>query len=216
MAPRSWLSSLKVTLNTIYSRDLAYLSWKLQGVEGWDGDRLQIKRSPCLRLFTKIRFSIRRIASCSPRPSGWPLLTRWFTQTRDLQTMTFSCSVCECQANTQSKLAGLEVGNWMIAVLTSLWMMPCSGRREWELVNTLHWEEETEPLLIFILSRQMNSQKCSYKRFNREKQVAISVWQSPCQRRKSHPEGPSIYQDLSPSVPITTAYIKPAHTPKHL
>lgn len=62
--------SLKVTLNTIYSRDLAYLSWKLHGVEGWDADRLQIKRSPCLRFFTKIRFSVRRIASCSLRPSG--------------------------------------------------------------------------------------------------------------------------------------------------
>lgn len=75
---------LKVALNTIYSRDLAYLSWKLQGVEGWDDDRLQIKRSPCLRFFTKIRFSIRRIPSCSLRPSGCPLLTRWFTQTRGL------------------------------------------------------------------------------------------------------------------------------------
>lgn len=107
----------------------------------------------------------------------------------------------------------------MIAVLTSLWMMPCSGRREWELVNTLHWEEETEPLLIFILSRQMNNQKCSYKRFNSEKTGSNFCLTVPMPKQEIsdiHPEGPSIYQDLSPSVQITTAYIKPAHTPKHL
>lgn len=149
-------SSLKVTLNTIYSRDLAYLSWKLQGVEGWDGDRFQIKRSPCLRFFTKRRFSIKRIASCSLRPSCWPLLTRWFTQTGGLQTMIFSCSVCECQVNIQSKLVVFRGG-----ILDD-----CSTHLFVD--DALHWEEGTEPLLIFILSRQMNNQKCRDKRFNKK------------------------------------------------
>lgn len=202
-------SLLKDTLNTIYSRDLAYLSWKLQGVEGWDGDRLQIKRSQFLRFFTKIRFSI-RIPSCSLRPSGCPLLTRWFTQTRGLQTMVFSCSVCECQANTQPKVVVLEVRNWIIAVITSLRMMPCTGRREWELVNyALHWGEGTEPLFIFLLSRQMNSQKRRDKGFNSEKTGSIfcltqgvpATVTVPCWRGKSwtFPWG---LQDLSGSEPF--------------
>lgn len=150
-------SSLKVILNTIYSRDLAYLSWKLQGVEGWDGDRFQIKRSPCLRFFTKRRFSIKRTASCSLRPSCWPLLTRWFTQTGGLQSMIFSCSVCECQVNIQSKLVVFRGGK----------LDDCSVRLFVD--DALHWEESTEPFLIFIQSRQMNNQKHRDKWVNKKK-----------------------------------------------
>lgn len=139
--------------------------------------------------------------------------------------MIFSCSVCECQANTQSKLVVLEVGNhWMTAMLTPLWMMQCTGRREWELVNkALHWEEGTEPLLIFILSRQRNNQKSRDKGFNSEKSGSTFYLAVPMPKEEIldiHPGGPRIYQDLSPSVPgtvqIAIAYIKPVHTPKHL
>lgn len=85
---------------------------KIAGVEGWDGDMLQIKRSPYFVVFTKARrFSTRSIPSCSLRPSSCPLLTRWFVQTSSFRTMVSSCSVCECQANTQSKPVVLEVGS---------------------------------------------------------------------------------------------------------
>lgn len=42
--------------------------------------------------------------------------------------MIFSCSVCECQANTQPKLVVLEVGNGMLAMLLFV-------------DDALHWEE---------------------------------------------------------------------------
>lgn len=145
--------------------------------------------------------------------------------------LVFSCSVYECQANTQSKLVVLEVGNWIIAVLTSLWVMPCTGRREWELENNaLQWEEGTEPLLVFIPSRQMNSQKCRDKGFNSEKTgstfcltrgapATVAVPMTKEETLDVHPGGPKICLDLSPSVPGTVqliAYIKPAHIPKYL
>lgn len=111
---RLWLSQLKIA-----------------GVEGWDDDMLQIKRSPYFVVFTKARrFSTRSIPSCSLRPSSCPLLTRWFVQTSSFRTMVSSCSVCESQANTQSKLVVLEVGSYIIAVLTVLQTMPCCGRGE--------------------------------------------------------------------------------------
>lgn len=71
----------------------------------------------------------------------------------NFQTTAFSCSAREYQGNTGSKLVVLEVGSEVIAVLTALWTMPYCGRGE------------RKPLLIFILCKQMNSQKCRAKGF---------------------------------------------------
>jgi len=117
---RLWLSQLKIA-----------------GMEGWDGDMLQIKRSPHFMFFTRARrFSTRRIPSCSLGAGGCPLLSRWLAQISSLQATAFSCSVCECQANAQSKLVILEVGGEVTAALTALQTMHCCRR------------EEREPLLL--------------------------------------------------------------------
>lgn len=218
-------STLKVTLNTIYSRGLAYLSWKLQGVEGWDGDRLQIKKIPMFEVFHWNKIFYQENCQLQSETQWLALVHKVIHSNKRLTDHDIFLFSVWMPSKYPVKTGCFKGGKWddcsaHLFVDDALQ----SGSREWELVNkALHWEEGTQPLLIYILSRQMNNQKCRDRRFSSQKTGSTFCLTVPMPKKEIlniHPGGPSIYQEMSPSVPgtvqITIAHIKPAHAPKHL